>query len=278
MNRLQMDPIIHTALIEDLGAGDVTTDALASETEQSKVTLLVKQSGVVAGMPVAKRTFQLLDDNVIFTPLCTDGDQVEAGTPIAHISGTTRALLSGERVALNFMQRMSGIASETRKIVDLVEGLGCAVLDTRKTTPGLRPFEKYAVRMGGGVNHRYGLSHGAMLKDNHIAMAGSIAEAVHRVRARNGHMVNIEVEADTLEQVKEIVNLEVDAILLDNMDIATLKEAVTWIDGRVWTEASGGLTPETVRAVAQTGVDAISLGWLTHSAPALDISLDWGTS
>jgi nicotinate-nucleotide pyrophosphorylase (carboxylating) len=200
---------------------------------------------------------------------------VEKGTAIARISGPTRAILTGERVALNLMQRMSGIATLTRALVKQLEGLNCKVLDTRKTTPGLRQLEKYAVRVGGGINHRYGLSHGVMIKDNHIAMAGGLGRAIELVRKRVGHMVQIEVEADTLEQVKEILKYDVDAILLDNMDPDTLREAVKLIGGRVFTEASGGITPETIRKVAETGVDAVSLGWITHSANALDISLDF---
>lgn len=200
----------------------------------------------------------------------------EKGTAIARITGPTRAILTGERVALNLLQRMSGIATMTRQLVDRLEGLSCQVLDTRKTTPGLRQLEKYAVRVGGGTNHRFGLSHGVMIKDNHIAMAGSLATAIERARKHVGHMVKIEVEADTLEQVKEILKHDVDAILLDNMDLDTLREAVRLIDGRVWTEASGGITPETIRPIAETGVDAVSLGWLTHSVSALDISLDFG--
>jgi nicotinate-nucleotide pyrophosphorylase (carboxylating) len=202
---------------------------------------------------------------------------VSKGTVIARVAGSTRAILTGERVALNLLQRMSGIATITRELVKKLDGLQCRVLDTRKTTPGLRVLEKYAVRVGGGTNHRFGLSHGVMLKDNHIAMAGSLAKAVARVRERVGHMVQIEVEADTLEQVREALSLDVDAILLDNMDLETLRAAVELIDGRVWTEASGGITPETVRAIAETGVDGVSLGWLTHSVQALDISLDFET-
>lgn len=183
--------------------------------------------------------------------------------------------MTGERVALNLLQRMSGIATITRRLVKKLEGLNCKVLDTRKTTPGLRQLEKYAVRVGGGSNHRFGLSHGVMIKDNHIAMAGSLAKAIEKARNYVGHMVQIEVEADTLDQVKEILKYDVDAILLDNMDLETMWEAVRLIDGKVWTEASGGITPETIRAIAETGVDAVSLGWLTHSVTSLDISLDF---
>lgn len=275
MNPLELEAIIRTALQEDIGPGDVTTEALVDEHHESTAVFIAKQPGVIAGLPVAERVFCLLDANVRLERLVAEGDEVTAHTAVARVTGRTRALLTGERVALNFMQRMSGIATVTRQVVRQVKGLHCAILDTRKTTPGLRLLEKYAVRVGGGTNHRYGLSHGVMIKDNHVALAGSLEAAVRRVRERVGHMVQVEVECDTLEQVKEALELDVDAILLDNMQPAELREAVRMIDGRVWTEASGGITPDNVREVAETGVNGISLGWLTHSAPALDISLDW---
>jgi nicotinate-nucleotide pyrophosphorylase (carboxylating) len=275
MNPLELEAVIRTALNEDVGPGDITTEALAEEHHESAAVFIAKQPGVIAGLPVAERVFRLLDADVRFERLVEEGDEVAAYTAVARVTGRTRALLTGERVALNFMQRMSGIATETRQVVRQVEGLDCVILDTRKTTPGLRLLEKYAVRVGGGTNHRYGLSHGVMIKDNHVALAGSLEAAVRRVRERVGHMVQVEVECDTLEQVKEALKLDVDAILLDNMEPAELREAVRLIDGRVWTEASGGITPDNVREVAETGVNGISLGWLTHSAKALDISLDW---
>ncbi|MGA9175105.1 MAG: carboxylating nicotinate-nucleotide diphosphorylase, partial [Thermoactinomyces sp.] len=242
---------------------------------KSSCVFIAKQTGVIAGLPVAKMVFEELEPNIAWTALVDEGMEVEKGTPIARISGFTRAILTGERVALNLLQRMSGIATITRQLVKNLEGLNCKVLDTRKTTPGLRQLEKYAVRVGGGSNHRFGLSHGVMIKDNHIAMAGSLAKAIETARSYVGHMVQIEVEADTLEQVKEILKYDVDAILLDNMDLETMREAVRLIDGKVWTEASGGITPDTIRGIAETGVDAVSLGWLTHSVTSLDISLDF---
>lgn len=275
MNPVEVQRIIREALNEDLGAGDLTTETLIGEEDRSEAVLQVKQSGVIAGLHIAEQVFRVLDPDLTFTPLVNEGAEVDAGVSLARIKGKTRALLSAERVALNLMQRMSGIATVTREIVKRVGDTNCRILDTRKTTPGLRILEKYAVRIGGGTNHRYGLGHGVLIKDNHIAAVGSISEAVRRIRNRVGHMVQVEVEVETLEQLDEVLPLDVDAILLDNMDLDTLREAVKRIDGRIWTEASGGLTPEKVRAVAETGVDGISLGWLTHSAPALDISLDW---
>ncbi|SFI95627.1 carboxylating nicotinate-nucleotide diphosphorylase [Thermoflavimicrobium dichotomicum] len=277
MNWIQVKRIIREALNEDIGAGDLTTDALVPEGHRSSALFLAKQPGVIAGLPVIRLVFQELDPASELTCLVQEGEEVEKGTAIARITGSTRAILTGERVALNLIQRMSGIATITRQLVKKLEGLHCRVLDTRKTTPGLRILEKYAVRVGGGTNHRFGLSHGVMLKDNHIAMAGSLSRAVELVRKHVGHMVQIEVEADTLEQVKEALTLDIDAILLDNMDVETLKQAVQLINGKVWTEASGGITPETVREIAETGVDAVSLGWLTHSVKALDIGLDFET-
>ncbi len=275
MNPVEVQRIIREALNEDLGAGDLTTETLIGEEDRSEAVLQVKQSGVIAGLHIAEQVFRVLDPDLTFTPLVNEGAEVDAGVSLARIKGKTRALLSAERVALNLMQRMSGIATVTREIVKRVGDMNCRILDTRKTTPGLRILEKYAVRIGGGTNHRYGLGHGVLIKDNHIAAVGSISEAVRRIRNRVGHMVQVEVEVETLEQLDEVLPLDVDAILLDNMDLDTLREAVKRINGRIWTEASGGLTPEKVRAVAETGVDGISLGWLTHSAPALDISLDW---
>ncbi|WP_124728094.1 carboxylating nicotinate-nucleotide diphosphorylase [Staphylospora marina] len=275
MNPIELKRFIREVLNEDIGAGDLTTEALVPEEHRVSCVLLVKQDGVVAGLPVVEAVFRELDPEIRFTRLVEEGDEVTRGTPIARIQGRTRPILTGERVALNLLQRMSGIATLTRQVVKKLEGLDCRVLDTRKTTPGLRQLEKYAVRIGGGVNHRFGLSHGVMIKDNHIAMAGSLKKAVELARRRVGHMVQIEVEADTLEQVKQILELDVDAILLDNMPPDVLREAVKLIDGKVWTEASGGITPENVREVAETGVNAVSLGFLTHSARALDISLDF---
>jgi nicotinate-nucleotide pyrophosphorylase (carboxylating) len=262
VNWIALKQWIREVLNEDIGAGDLTTEALVPADHQSSCLFIAKQDGVIAGLPVAEAVYRELDPEIRWEWLVREGDRVKKGTAIARITGPTRAILTGERVALNLLQRMSGIATMTRQLVDRLEGLSCQVLDTRKTTPGLRQLEKYAVRVGGG--------------NNHIAMAGSLAAAIERARKHVGHMVKIEVEADTLEQVKEILKHDVDAILLDNMDLDTLREAVRLIDGRVWTEASGGITPETIRPIAETGVDAVSLGWLTHSVSALDISLDFG--
>ncbi|OYD06201.1 carboxylating nicotinate-nucleotide diphosphorylase [Paludifilum halophilum] len=274
MNPLRMEEFVREVLNEDVGYGDWTTEALVSESHRSQANLIAKRKGVVAGLPVAEAVFRKLDPKVEWVPAVEEGTPVKTGTVLARLRGKTRALLTGERVALNLLQRLSGIATATREVVDQVNGLNCHVLDTRKTTPGLRFLEKYAVKVGRGTNHRFGLSHGIMIKDNHVALAGGLTEAVHRVRKEMGHMVQVEVEADTLDQVREALSLDVDAILLDNMDVDTLRRAVEMIGGRVWTEASGGVTPDTVRAVAETGVNGVSLGWLTHSTPALDISME----
>ncbi|SDX43009.1 nicotinate-nucleotide pyrophosphorylase [carboxylating] [Marininema mesophilum] len=274
MNPLWLQEIVHDALNEDIGQGDLTTEALIPAEMMGEAIFLAKGAGVVAGHETVKEVYRQLDPQVRLHLERENGDRVEPGMVIARAEGSIRSLLIGERVALNFLQRLSGIASMTRGVVDQLEGLTCRVLDTRKTTPGLRLLEKAAVYAGGGVNHRFGLGHGVMIKDNHIAAAGSLSQAVKQVRSRLGHMVQVEVEADTLEQVKEALSLDVDAILLDNMNLDQLREAVHCIDGRVWTEASGGITPTTAREIAQTGVNGISLGWLTHSPTALDISLD----
>ncbi|SFS46468.1 carboxylating nicotinate-nucleotide diphosphorylase [Marininema halotolerans] len=274
MNPLWLQEIVRDALNEDIGQGDLTTEALIPKEARGQAVFLAKGTGVVAGLESVVEVYQQLDPNIRLDVERDNGDRVEPGTVIARAEGSIRSLLIGERVALNFLQRFSGIATVTRQVVDQLEGLSCRVLDTRKTTPGLRLLEKAAVCAGGGVNHRFGLGHGVMIKDNHIAAAGSLAQAVKQVRSQLGHMVQVEVEADTLEQVDEILALDVDAILLDNMEPTQLREAVRRIDGRVWTEASGGITPDTAREIAATGVNGISLGWLTHSPVALDISLD----
>jgi nicotinate-nucleotide pyrophosphorylase (carboxylating) len=275
MNPIQLRQSIRDMLNEDIGAGDITTESLVATNQQSSAVLLAKQSGVIAGLPIAAQVFQELDPLLDFQPQVAEGQKVEAFQTIAVLSGSTKAILTAERVALNLLQRMSGIATLTRQLVDQLDGLDCRVLDTRKTTPGLRQFEKYAVVMGGGTNHRFGLSHGVMIKDNHIAFAGSMQKAVEKIRQRVGHMVQIEVEADTLAQVKEALSLPIHALLLDNMNIDDLRKAVAMIDEKVWTEASGGITPKTIRGIAETGVNAVSVGYLTHSATALDISLDF---
>jgi nicotinate-nucleotide pyrophosphorylase (carboxylating) len=264
------------ALAEDLGlAGDITTIATVPAAATASGVIATRQSGVIAGLDVARAAFLALDKAAVFDPRVADGDVVPAKTVIAHVKGNARALLTAERVALNFLGRMSGIATLTRRYVDAVKGTKAAIADTRKTTPGLRAFEKYAVRCGGGQNHRTGLFDAILIKDNHIIAAGGIGEAIARARGYAGHMVKIEVEVDSLEQLESVLKHRVDAVLLDNMTTDQLKAAVKLVKGRVTTEASGGVNLDTVRAIADTGVDLISSGALTHSAPVLDLGLDF---
>lgn len=264
------------ALEEDLGlAGDITTDAVIPADAQGKAAIVARKAGVVAGLDLAEAAFKALDPEARFTRIVHDGGKVAAGGAIAEISAKTRAILSGERTALNFLGRLSGIATLTAAFVAAVEGTKARIACTRKTTPGLRGLEKYAVRAGGGVNHRFGLYDAVLVKDNHIAAAGGLAPALERLRARSGHLVKIEVEVDTLVQLEEALRFRIDAVLLDNMDVATLKKAVTLVAGRVVTEASGGVALENVREIAKTGVDLISVGALTHSPRNLDSSLEW---
>jgi len=267
---------VSEALAEDLGlAGDVTTDATVPADATASAVVVARRRGVVSGLDVAEEAFRALDGRIAFDRLCADGTAVAGKTQIARISGNARAILTGERVALNFMGRMSGIATLTRAYVDAIAGTKAAIVDTRKTTPGLRAFEKYAVRCGGGQNHRTGLFDAILIKDNHIAAAGGVAQAVGAARARAGHMVKIEVEVDTLEQLRQALRHDIDVVLLDNMPPAMLSEAVGIVAGKVLTEASGGVDQTTVRAIAETGVDLISVGALTHSAPVLDLGLDF---
>jgi nicotinate-nucleotide pyrophosphorylase (carboxylating) len=267
---------VRAALEEDLGtAGDITTDAIIAADAQSEVEIVARNAGVIAGLDVAEAAFRALDGNVQFTRLIPDAAKVDPGASVARVAGKTRALLSAERVALNFLSRLSGIATLTAAYVAAVEGTGARIVRTRKTTPCLRALETYAVRAGGGVNHRFGLFDAVLVKDNHIAAAAGIAEALGRVRARIGHLVKIEVEVDTLDQLREALTFKIDAVLLDNMDTATLTQAVALVGGRVPVEASGGVTLETVREIALTGVDLISVGALTHSAKSLDLALEW---
>ena len=283
------------ALAEDLGlAGDITTDATVPAKATAKAAFVARKPGVVSGLAVAQATFAALDPKAKFTPVAADGDAVLPGAVIATVSGPARAILTGERVALNFMGRMSGIATLTRAYVDAVAGTRAAIVDTRKTTPGLRAFEKYAVRCGGGMNHRAGLFDAILIKDNHIAACGGLEPALRAARARAGHLVKIEVEVDTLAQLDEVLALTfaggpksgtakspgaraclADVVLLDNMTPAHLREAVARVAGRLLTEASGGVSLATVRAIAETGVDLISVGALTHSASVLDLGLDF---
>ena len=267
-----VERVVHAALAEDIGAGDVTTDATIPADAVGVADLLVKEAGVVCGVRVAETTFRALDPDIRFEALASDGDFVEPPAVVARISGSERAILTGERVALNFLGRLSGIATLTRRYVDALEGTGTTVLDTRKTTPGLRELEKYAVACGGGRNHRFGLDDAVLVKDNHLRAAGSVPAAVELVRAATA--LPIELECDTLDQVAEALAVGVDAILLDNMSLDQLREAVDLTGGRARLEASGGVTLDTIRAIAETGVDEISVGALTHSARSLDVSLE----
>jgi nicotinate-nucleotide pyrophosphorylase (carboxylating) len=255
-------------LAEDVGEGDVTSAAVVEEDALCEAWIVMKEPGLVCGLDVAAAVFEALGARLV--PLVAEGDRVEPG-PIARVEGRARAVLSGERLALNLLGRLSGIATLTRRYVDAVEGTGTTILDTRKTTPGLRELEKHAVRCGGGSNHRFGLFDGVLIKDNHLRLATSIGEAVARARATG---LSVEVECDTLEQVVEALEVSADRILLDNMSLDELRAAVALVDGRTKLEASGGVTVADARAVAETGVDFISVGALTHSAPALDVSLE----
>ena len=273
---LLIEPIVRQALLEDLGrAGDITTDAIAQPECVARTVMAARQDGVVAGIDLAALAFQLIDPAIRFKSIMADGATVMPGAVIAAIEGPARGILSAERVALNFVSRLSGIASATAKLSAAVSHTKARIVCTRKTTPLLRAIEKYAVRAGGGANHRFGLDDAALIKDNHTTIAGGVAEAIRRVRAHVGHLVKIEVEVDTLAQLEEALGVGVDAALLDNMSLDQLREAVAMIDGRAVGEASGRVTLETAPAIAETGVDLISVGWLTHSAPILDIGLDY---
>lgn len=274
--RLLIARAVEQALLEDLGVrGDLTTDATVHRGTMSAATFGARRAGVIAGLAVAEAAFHALDATVVFEPLVADGARVAAGEVAARVSGPAHALLTGERVALNFLSHMSGIATLTRRYVDLVAGTGARIADTRKTTPGLRAFEKYAVRCGGGQNHRSGLYDAILIKDNHIVAAGGIEAALSAARAHAGHMVKIEIEVTSLDELAEALKHPVDAVLLDNMEPSMLREAVALVDRRAITEASGGVNLETVRAIAESGVDLISIGALTHSAPILDLGLDF---
>ena len=274
--RIMLEPLVRMALLEDLGrAGDVTTDAVIPAEAVSSVALVARQPGIVAGLDLALLAFQLVDPGIEAKVERADGSPLAPGDVIATLSGPARGLLTAERTALNFMCHLSGIASATAGIVAAVQGSRASICCTRKTMPGLRAVQKYAVRVGGGSNHRFGLDDAVLIKDNHVAMAGGIRSAVDRVRAHVGHMVKIELEVDSLAQLEEALSLELDAVLLDNMAPPMLREAVTLVGGRMITEASGRITPETAPAVAASGVDLISIGWLTHSATVLDIGLDY---
>ena len=272
---LLYEDVVRRSLLEDLGrAGDVTTDAIVRADLAGRAVVVARSGGRVAGLDPALHAFRLLDPMCRLDVRLGDGSDVVKADAIAHVTASARALLAAERTALNLLGHLSGIATATRDVVARLEGLATRVVCTRKTTPGLRTLEKHAVRIGGGSSHRYGLDDAVLVKDNHVALAGGIAEAVQRVRERVGHMVKVEVEVEILAQLDEALATGVDAVLLDNMDLPTLGEAVRRARGKALTEASGGIRPENVRAIAETGVDLVSLGWLTHSAPALDVALD----
>jgi nicotinate-nucleotide pyrophosphorylase (carboxylating) len=273
---LLIEPIVRQALLEDLGrAGDITTDAIIPLDCVARTVMAARQDGVVAGLDLAALAFRLIDPAIRFKLIMAEGATVKPGVTIAAIEGPARGILSAERVVLNFISRLSGIASATAKLSAAVAHTKARIVCTRKTTPLLRAIEKYAVRAGGGVNHRFGLDDAVLIKDNHIAIAGGAAEAIRRVRANVGHLVKIEVEVDTLAQLEEALGVGVDAVLLDNMSLNELGQGVAMIDGHAISEASGRVNLETAPAIAETGVDLISVGWLTHSAPILDIGLDY---
>ena len=272
--QLQADKLIRMALEEDITSEDVSTNAVMPTKVQGTVDLIAKEDGVIAGMDVYARVFKLLDEDTEIEMFCHDGDEVREGDLMAKVTGDIRVLLSGERVALNYLQRMSGIATYTHSVAALLAGSsGVTLLDTRKTTPNCRVFEKYAVRVGGGCNHRYNLSDGVLLKDNHIGAAGSITKAIQMAKAYAPFVRKIEIETETLEQVAEAVEAGADIIMLDNMTPEVMKQAVALIDGRAQTECSGNITKENIARICEIGVDFVSSGALTHSAPILDISM-----
>lgn len=271
--KMQADQLIRMALQEDITSEDVSTNAVMPTATKGTVDLIAKEDGVVAGLEIYARVFTILDEKTEINLHCKDGDEVKKGELMATVTGDIRVLLSGERVALNYLQRMSGIATYTRQVAKLLEGSNVTLLDTRKTTPNCRVFEKYAVRVGGGHNHRYNLSDGVLLKDNHIGAAGSVAKAVKMAKAYAPFVRKIEIEVETLDQVKEAVEAGADIIMLDNMTPEVMKQAVELIDGRAQTECSGNITKENIQKIREIGVDFVSSGALTHSAPILDISM-----
>ena len=271
-----VDETVRRALAEDVGKGDLTTDALVPGSLRAEGVIYSKEQGVLAGMSAAERTFSYLDPEIEIQWQLFDGSELSPGSVIARVKGKGQAMLTGERIALNFLQRLSGIATATRELLKILEGTKAKLIDTRKTTPGLRLLEKYAVRVGGGYNHRLGLDDGVLIKDNHIKVAGGIKEAVRRAKAGVPHTIKVEVEVESLEQLKEALDAEADIIMLDNMPFEVMREAVKITDRRVPLEASGGISKETLRKVAETGVDLISVGAVTHSVKALDISMDIG--
>jgi nicotinate-nucleotide pyrophosphorylase (carboxylating) len=274
--RIVIEPMVRNALIEDLGlAGDITSTAVIPAEHRSRLALVSRSTGAIAGLDAAELAFQLVDPVVSMIRHIQDGSAVKPGDVIATIEGPSRALLTAERTALNFLGHLSGIATVTCGLVEAISGTKASVVCTRKTTPGLRALEKYAVRAGGGMNHRFALHDAVLIKDNHLAIAGGIDEAIRRARESVGHLVKIEVEVDTLDQLREAMETGVDAVLLDNMTPAQLRTSVEFVAGRAITEASGNINPTTAAEIAASGVDLISVGWITHSAPVLDIGLDY---
>lgn len=273
--RLMIDEAVKAALLEDWGrAGDVTSLATIPADAEARAVIAARKPGVLSGLGFAESAFRQTDAAVTFEPLASDGDRLEKGSAVARITGPARAVLSAERVALNFLGHLSGIATATARFADLISHTRADIVCTRKTTPGLRAFEKYAVRCGGGSNHRFGLDDAILIKDNHVAVAGGVSAAISAAKAYAGHLVKIEVEVDTLDQLREALPLKPDVVMLDNMTPETLRQAVGIANGEVLLEASGGIEADTVKAVAEAGVDLISSGWITHSAPILDLGLD----
>ncbi len=275
LHRLLIEPVVRAGLLEDLShGGDLTTDAIVPEGARATARFVARDAGVVAGLACAQLAFELLVPSARCAVAKHDGERVAAGETIATVDASARAVLTGERTALNLLCRLSGIASATRTLVDAIAHTRARVVDTRKTIPGLRALQKYAVRCGGGGNHRFGLDDAVLIKDNHVALAGSVTEAVRRARTSVAHLVKIELEVDSLDQLREALDLPIDAVLLDNMSPEQLREAVALVDRRFLTEASGRVNAQTIAPIAETGVDLISVGWLTHGAGSLDIGLD----
>ncbi len=275
MNPLRLEKILRDALEEDLGWGDITTEAVVPIEAEARAVIVSREEGVIAGLEVAEAVFRILDASMLVDPLVPEGSAISKEAPLCNIRGRARAILSGERVALNLMQRMSGIATAARSMAMIAEPHHVKVTDTRKTTPGLRMLEKYAVRVGGGYNHRMALDDAVLIKDNHLVAAGGVSEAVRRARRRVGPLVKIEVETESLAQVEEALRAGADVIMLDNMEPDRMREAVKLIGGRALVEASGRIRLENIHQVVTTGIDFLSMGWLTHSAPPLDLSLEF---
>lgn len=274
LNPIAVDQLVRQALLEDIGPGDITTEATIPADRTCTAVVMAKEAGILCGQQVAEAAFRTIDPRLTYEVLVSEGSEVTPGQAVARVSGNARSILMAERVALNFMQRMSGIATTTHQLSEAIKYYHARLVETRKTTPGLRMIEKYAVRVGGGLNHRYGLHDAILIKDNHIAVAGGVREAVIAARKVASHTSRVEVEVDNLAQLQEALDAGADIILLDNMDVETLKKAVEMVAGKAVTEASGGVTAANLVDVAKTGVDIISMGALTHSVKALDISLD----